>query len=569
MCARHIIAILSIALMLGVAACSRNGTAAPADSASAASNSAASTTTATAIAPTVLIVDASDSMLTNDAPGKRIDAAKSAASGLVDALPEGAKLAILTYGTGTGTTPAEHAKGCRDVSTLVPLGSVDRTTATAAINGLTPRGLTPIAEALTRAAALLTAPGPASIVLVSDGKDTCGRPPCPVARTLVKAHPQLQISTVGFRTDGRASSALRCIADASDGLFVAAQNSAQLEARLLATTSGDTTALINGDALDGIALGTKLIDVRKQHSDFPAGGRRDGDTTVIVWRDCGWVFGSDGALTEIRPYHGRTIDGITVGSTFAEVKRYYGNPTAQARETGDTVTYTFNADSNSDAGYRITFDGSGDSAKVTRIIVCSCGTNPQSGASGPVTEVLRPVTKTGSTTAGWMKDATHNHGYYGCDHSPVPGVVDDGLYWCSGSSGIDQGVCAKSFNGNALLCVIDPERKVLTLKTPSKALTVVPKAMSPHMPLWVTLEGGITCAYSLVRGFSVTNETAPDAKGQYSCGGIGTDVTYLWSQGDADPFRRGSTWTATYGKDGSRPLQSLTVTKVTYVGFGE
>lgn len=559
----QIVAVLVVALVLVVSGCAREVPGSP--------HRQASTTSVASIPPTALILDASDSMLTADAPGKRIDAAKSAATGLVEAVPAGSKLAVLAYGAGTGNSPAEHAAGCQDITTLVPLGDADRANATAAINRLTPRGFTPIAEALTRAAGVLPKQGEASIVLVSDGEDTCGKPPCPVARSLVQAHPQLQISTVGFRTDGAASAELRCIADASDGLFVGAANSAQLRARLLATAgSGDPAPSITGGALAGIDLGTPLTEVRKQHNGFPAGGRRDGDSTIIVWHDCDWVFGSEGTLTEIRPHSGRTIDGITIGSSFADVTRYYGSPITQEKPADGATTYTFDADPSSDAGYRITFSGTGDEAQVTRIIVCGCAPRAKAAANGPASEVLRPVTRTGATTTGWLKDTTKNSGgYFECSLTSVPGVVDAGLYWCSGSSGSDQGVCAKSFDGKSMLCVTDVNRKTLTLFTPSTPVNFKTKAMSPNMPLQLALDGGITCTYSAVRGFPVNNSTDPSAQTRYNCGGVGNNATYVWSKGDADPISRGTTWTVPYGKADSTPLRSLAVTKVTYVGFGE
>ncbi|WP_168700551.1 hypothetical protein [Gordonia paraffinivorans] len=43
-----------------------------------------------------------------------------------------------------------------------------------AVDGLTPRGFTPIAESLRQAAATLPTDGDVAIVLVSDGEDTCG-----------------------------------------------------------------------------------------------------------------------------------------------------------------------------------------------------------------------------------------------------------------------------------------------------------------------------------------------------------------------------------------------------------
>ncbi|MCK0437934.1 VWA domain-containing protein [Gordonia alkaliphila] len=326
----------------------------------------------TAIAPTAIILDASDSMTSDDAPGPRIAAAKRAATGLIDALPDGSDLALLSYGTGTGTTPAEAAAGCRDVTTLVPLGPLDRAPMTAAIEAITPRGFTPIAESLRRAAALLPADSAAAIVLISDGEDTCGTPPCDVAGELKRANAQLQISTVGFRTEGAASDQLRCIADVTGGLFVEAANEAQLAARLLATQNGSAAATVNGAAFEGIDLGQSLTDIRRQHPDFPNTGIVEDDLTIVHWHDCDWAFDRSQQLVQIRPAEEvRTIDGVGAGSTVGDAQRFYGPPVATVKESDGTYTLTFDAGGDK-AAYQVTASGTDGSAVITRIVVCRC-----------------------------------------------------------------------------------------------------------------------------------------------------------------------------------------------------
>jgi von Willebrand factor type A domain len=105
---------------------------------------AAVTTTATAAAlplnPTIIILDASGSMKADDAPGPRIDAAKSAVLTLVDGLPDGAPLGLIVYGTGTDSSDAAETAGCQDIKILVPLAAVDKATFAAAVNGVAASG---------------------------------------------------------------------------------------------------------------------------------------------------------------------------------------------------------------------------------------------------------------------------------------------------------------------------------------------------------------------------------------------------------------------------------------------
>lgn len=337
-------------------------------------------------APTALIVDASGSMVTSDAPGPRMAAAKTAAAALVDGLPDDSDIALLTYGTGTGNTAAEFEAGCRDVTVLQTLGPLDRDAARAAVDGLTPSGYTPIGSALSAAAGELPADGPAAIVLVSDGEDTCSPPPCDVAGDLHRANPRLTISTVGFRTDGQASDQLSCIADTTGGLFVTADDADQLTRRLAATTDlGSAATALTTVGRSGIRIGDFHDAIVTQNPGFPAlssGERRDMDgqqRVVVVWRDCDWAFTPGGELVAIAP-HGdsATIDGITTGQSVRDATAVLGDPTSDAVESGMRVL-DFSADRHSGTAWRIYADGPGGDAHITAIVLCRC--LPGSGAA--------------------------------------------------------------------------------------------------------------------------------------------------------------------------------------------
>lgn len=328
--------------------------------------------------PTVLILDASGSMTTADAPGPRIDAAKRAAEALIDQLPDDAVIGLTTYGTGTGSSEAEKPVGCQDVATLIPLQRLDRAQMAQQITGLTPSGFTPIGLALTRAADQLPA-GDAdqAIVLVSDGEDTCGVPPCDTAAQLKKTHPGLTISTVGFKTDGPASEQLACVAGATGGVFVNAANADQLASRLVALQDVDEAKKsLTSAGIDGIALGLSLDEIRAARPDFPDGDRAG--RTVIVYVDCDFGF-VDGVLDSIAPHNGgRTIDGVESGTDLQRATELYGDP-VRVDATGKAVVYRADpSDDTSEAGYRIEVEGFAESGggyitgRVKTIVLCRC-----------------------------------------------------------------------------------------------------------------------------------------------------------------------------------------------------
>ena len=76
--------------------------------------------------------------------------------------------------------------------------------------------------------ALKEVEGAASIVLVSDGVESCGKDPCEVARQLRERHGiDLVVHVVGFDVH-EGQEQLQCIAEAGGGRFLLASNAAEL-----------------------------------------------------------------------------------------------------------------------------------------------------------------------------------------------------------------------------------------------------------------------------------------------------------------------------------------------------
>ena len=177
-------------------------------------------TTAAPTVPVMVVLDASGSMNADDAPGPRIDAAKNAVNSLIDSLPADTQVGLQVYGTGTGSTDAEKAAGCTDIKTLAPVGPLDAAALKAQVATVVASGYTPVGNALRAAADALPNEGPRSIVLVSDGEDTCAPPaPCDVANELHQQGIDLVIHTVGFKVDATARDQLSCIAQATGGTY--------------------------------------------------------------------------------------------------------------------------------------------------------------------------------------------------------------------------------------------------------------------------------------------------------------------------------------------------------------
>lgn len=174
------------------------------------------------LSPVMVVLDSSGSMTARDAGGSgtRMDAAKRAVVSMIDGLPAQAPVGMAIYGAGTGSSGAEKTAGCRDVRVVQPVKAIDKPALKAAVNATKARGYTPIGQSLRVAAAQLPKEGQRSIVLVSDGEDTCAPPqPCEVAKDLSKQGVDLHVHAIGFRVDAKARAQLACIAQNTGGTY--------------------------------------------------------------------------------------------------------------------------------------------------------------------------------------------------------------------------------------------------------------------------------------------------------------------------------------------------------------
>ncbi|MFC7217172.1 VWA domain-containing protein [Streptomyces polyrhachis] len=180
----------------------------------------------------VMVLDSSGSMRDDDGSGRpRIDAARAAVGQVVDSLPDGYPTGLRVYG-------ADRSSGCTDTRLAKPVAPLDRAALKAAVAAVRPKGDTPIGYSLRKAAADLPAaepgaPGHRSILLISDGEDTCGTPePCEVAAELGREGVDLRIDAIGFQVGGAARKQLECIARAGHGSYYDAPDAAALGRQL-------------------------------------------------------------------------------------------------------------------------------------------------------------------------------------------------------------------------------------------------------------------------------------------------------------------------------------------------
>ena len=177
----------------------------------------------------VLVLDASGSMWGQVDNTSKIAVARDVIRKLVSDWNPKVQLGLTAYG--------HREKGnCADIETLVPVGNVNAGTIMAAVKDLQPKGKTPLSDAVRQAARdLKYTEERATVILVSDGKETCNADPCAVAAELEKNGVDFTVHVVGFDLTEEEKAQLRCVADKTGGKFLSAKNASELHKAMTTT----------------------------------------------------------------------------------------------------------------------------------------------------------------------------------------------------------------------------------------------------------------------------------------------------------------------------------------------
>ena len=178
----------------------------------------------------MLVLDASGSMWGQIDGKAKIDIARESLKTLLASWPQDRAVGLVVYG---------HRKkdDCNDIETLIPVGTVDASKMAATVDALTPIGKTPLSAAVKHAAeALKYTEEKATVILISDGVETCNLDPCALGAELEKLGVDFTAHVIGFdvlKTEEQKG--LRCLAENTGGKFISAANASELNAALAQT----------------------------------------------------------------------------------------------------------------------------------------------------------------------------------------------------------------------------------------------------------------------------------------------------------------------------------------------
>ncbi|ODS84754.1 VWA domain-containing protein [Devosia sp.] len=179
----------------------------------------------------IIILDGSGSMWAQIEGKARIEIARETLSKVLAGVPDELELGFMSYG--------HREKGsCDDIELLVPPGAGTVAAISKAAAGITPKGKTPISAAVKLAAEELKyTEDKATVILITDGLETCEADPCALASTLESQGVDFTTHVVGFGLTDEEGKQVACLAENTGGKYIAAGDETALTEALKTTVA--------------------------------------------------------------------------------------------------------------------------------------------------------------------------------------------------------------------------------------------------------------------------------------------------------------------------------------------
>jgi len=122
---------------------------------------------------------------------------------------------------------------CTDTELMVPIKKLDRRQVLAAVENLKPKGETPLVYSILQSPVDLNAVGGGSVIVITDGEETCGGDPVAAAEQLKAAGLPITLNIVGFTLKGKdVEQQLTRFAQETGGQYYSAQDGEALSRAL-------------------------------------------------------------------------------------------------------------------------------------------------------------------------------------------------------------------------------------------------------------------------------------------------------------------------------------------------
>lgn len=177
----------------------------------------------------MIVFDASRSMAASSGEKsglRRIDAVRGALAHVLPQVSKRRHIGLITYGPG-------RRDACSNISLELRPSEDAADKIMARIDRLQPDGKTPLTTSVRRAAEVLDFRNrPVTIVLLTDGEETCGGSPCALAQALRDEGAQTTVHVISYQITSAigpgGSFESRCLADETGGIYAATDTAEQV-----------------------------------------------------------------------------------------------------------------------------------------------------------------------------------------------------------------------------------------------------------------------------------------------------------------------------------------------------
>jgi Ca-activated chloride channel homolog len=231
---------------------------------------------ASAAERTIIVLDGSGSMWGQIDGTAQISIARNSLRGVLGSVPDDLELGFMSYG--------HRIKGdCADIELMVPPAPGTAKQIEAAAAGISPLGKTPLSEAVRQAAeALAFTEDKATVILITDGIETCNADPCALGLELEAQGINFTVDVVGFGLTEEEGKTVACLAENTGGTYYDAKDAGALSDALKTTVSVVAQAEVEPVAVEPeapIAPAFNLIP----HATLAEGGAPLDPNIGIAW----------------------------------------------------------------------------------------------------------------------------------------------------------------------------------------------------------------------------------------------------------------------------------------------
>ena len=184
----------------------------------------------------IIILDASGSMWAQIDGKPKLEIARESLRTVLQSVPADDEIGFMAYG--------HRTKGsCDDIELIVPPQAGSASAISAAADSMKFLGKTPLTAAVKQAAeALKYTEDKATVVLITDGLETCGGDPCALGKELKKTGVDFTADVVGFGLTADEGKQIACLAENTGGKYIQASDEKALQEALVETVAAPAPA---------------------------------------------------------------------------------------------------------------------------------------------------------------------------------------------------------------------------------------------------------------------------------------------------------------------------------------